>query len=64
MTALRVRAIVPDEVRGAEAAIVRIGIFVAATLLVFGAASGARAQQTDFAGKWSFSGQIVRTDVL
>jgi hypothetical protein len=38
---------------------VRIGVFVAATLLVLGAASGARAQQTDFAGKWSFSGQIV-----
>jgi len=59
MTALRVRAIVPDEVRGAEAGIVRRGIFVAAALLVLGAASGARAQQTDFTGKWSFSGQIV-----
>jgi hypothetical protein len=40
-------------------AIVRVGVIVAAGLAVFGAACSAQAQQTDFSGKWSLSGQII-----
>ena len=36
----------------------RSGIFVAMALLTIGGA-GAQAQQVDFSGKWSLSGQIV-----
>ena len=37
----------------------RIGVFIAAALLVAGAARGAQAQEADFSGKWSLSGQII-----
>ena len=36
----------------------RTGVFIAIAVLAFGGA-GAKAQQVDFSGKWSLSGQIV-----
>jgi hypothetical protein len=38
---------------------VRVGIFVAMALSVVAAARSAQAQQVDFSGKWSLSGQII-----
>lgn len=60
MTRVALRTHAPYGVRGDRmGAIVRVGVIVAAGLAVLGAAYSARAQQTDFSGKWSLSGQII-----
>ena len=37
----------------------RLVVFMSAALAMVGAAPGAQAQQPDFSGKWSLSGQII-----
>jgi hypothetical protein len=38
---------------------VRIGVLVAMAMLIVGAARTVQAEQVDFSGKWSLSGQII-----
>jgi hypothetical protein len=38
---------------------VRISVIVAAALMIVGAARTGQAQQSDFSGKWSLSGQVI-----